>query len=164
MGFETFGFGGGRVDGWEPEANIYWGSETEMLADERNLNGVLEEPLAADHMGLIYVNPSGPGGVPDPECSAKHIRDTFGQMGMNDEETVALIAGGHTFGKGHGAVQPNDYVGPAPKDAPAELLGVGWSNTFKSGKGEDTITRGLEGAWTNDPIRWDNRYFHNFFT
>uniref|UniRef100_A0A7S4VGA1 Catalase-peroxidase n=1 Tax=Ditylum brightwellii TaxID=49249 RepID=A0A7S4VGA1_9STRA len=164
MGFETFGFGGGRVDGWEPEADIYWGSETEMLADERHPNGVLEEPLAADHMGLIYVNPEGPGGVPDPERSAKHIRDTFGRMGMNDEETVALIAGGHTFGKGHGAAPPDDYVGPAPKDAPVELLGVGWSNTFKSGKGEDTITSGLEGAWTNDPIRWDNGYFHNLFT
>jgi len=165
MGFQPLGFALGRVDCWEPEQDVYWGPETEMLDDQRHdpQSGVLEDPLAADHMGLIYVNPEGPSGVPDPLLSAKHIRDTFGRMAMNDEETVALIAGGHTFGKGHGASNPDKFVGPAPHGGTLEQQGFGWHNTYKSGKGEHTITSGLEGAWTTNPIQWDNGYFDNLF-
>lgn len=163
MGFEPLGFAGGRVDCWQAEEEVNWGPESEMMADERHPGGKLVEPLAADHMGLIYVNPEGPGGKPDPLASAGHIRDTFGRMAMNDEETVALIAGGHTFGKGHGAAPPDAHVGPAPVDAPLEQQGRGWKNALESGKGVHTITSGLEGAWTSDPTQWDNGYFHNLF-
>ncbi|PQM61363.1 MAG: catalase/peroxidase HPI [Rhodobacteraceae bacterium] len=164
MGFKTFGFAGGREDVWEPEEEIYWGSESEWLADER-YTGVreLEKPLGAVQMGLIYVNPEGPNGHPDPLASAVDIRETFGRMAMNDEETVALIAGGHTFGKGHGAADPDVYVGPEPEGAPIEAQGTGWQNAFGSGKGADTITSGLEGAWTANPVAWDNNYFENLF-
>ncbi len=164
MGLKTFGFGGGRIDSWEPEEDIYWGSEKTWLADERyNDKHQLENPLAAVQMGLIYVNPEGPEGRPDPIAAAHDIRETFARMAMNDEETVALIAGGHTFGKAHGAADPNQYVGPAPEAAPIEAQGFGWKNTFGSGHGVDTISSGLEGAWTTNPIQWDNNYLENLF-
>lgn len=161
MGLETFGFAGGREDVWEPEQDIYWGSETEWLGDKRYTgNRELENPLGAVQMGLIYVNPEGPNGNPDPLASAHDIRETFGRMAMNDEETVALIAGGHTFGKAHGAADPNKYVGREPAAAGIEEQGLGWKNTFGSGHGDDTITSGVEGAWTPNPIKWDNDYFN----
>ena len=162
MGFKTFGFGGGRVDIWEPEEDVYWGPESEWLADERHPGGELEKPLAADHMGLIYVNPEGPGSEPNVLASAEHIRESFRRMGMNDEETVALIAGGHTFGKSHGAAS-TDHLGPEPEAAPLEEVGLGWKNSYKSGKGPDTITSGLEGAWTPTPTKWDNSFFELLF-
>merc|ERR1719326_2890961 len=143
MGFKTFGFAGGREDIWHPEEDIYWGAESNMLADERHQGGELEKPLGADQMGLIYVNPQGPGGNPEPLAAAKHIRDTFGRMAMGDEETVALIAGGHTFGKAHGA-GPDSNVGPEPEAGAIEDQGWGWKSSFKSGKGVDSITSGLE--------------------
>jgi catalase-peroxidase len=165
MGFKTFGFAGGREDIWEPEEDIYWGSEKNWLDDERySGDRQLEKPLGAVQMGLIYVNPEGPNGNPDPIASANDIRETFGRMAMNDEETVALIAGGHTFGKGHGAADPDKYVGPEPEGASLEEQGTGWKNSFGSGIGVDTITSGLEGAWTTNPIVWDNNYFHNLFS
>jgi len=164
MGFKTFGFGGGRADVWEPEEDIYWGSEGEWLADQRySGDRQLENPLAAVQMGLIYVNPEGPNGVPDPIASARDIRETFARMAMNDEETVALIAGGHTFGKAHGAADPSKYVGPDPEAAPIEQQGLGWKNSFGTGNAGDTITSGLEGAWSNAPTRWSNGYFDNLF-
>ncbi len=163
MGFKTFGFAGGRVDIWEPEEDIYWGSEQEWLGDERHPGGELEKPLAADHMGLIYVNPEGPGGEPNVLESAKHIRESFKRMGMNDEETVALIAGGHTFGKTHGAADPQKHLGPEPEAAPLEEQGLGWKNSYRSGKGPDTITSGLEGAWTPTPTKWDNTFLEILF-
>ncbi|WP_420151818.1 catalase/peroxidase HPI [Spirosoma sp.] len=186
MGFKTFGFAGGRPDVWEPEVDVYWGSEKTWLGnEERYSNGVpgvtgegvvssdedargithsrdLEKPLAAAHMGLIYVNPEGPDGNPDPVKSAKDIRETFGRMAMNDEETVALIAGGHSFGKTHGA-STSDHVGPEPEAADLELQGLGWANSFGSGKGGDTITSGLEVTWTSTPTQWSNDYFQNLF-
>jgi catalase-peroxidase len=163
MGGKTFGFGGGRADIWHPEEDIYWGSETEMLGDNRYTGDrELENPLAAVQMGLIYVNPEGPNGKPDPIKSAHDIRETFGRMGMNDEETVALIAGGHTFGKAHGAGDAS-HVGPEPEAAPIEAQGLGWLSTHGSGKGADTITSGLEGAWTANPTKWDNGYFDLLF-
>jgi len=163
MGFKTFGFAGGRVDLWEPEEDIYWGPESDWLGDERYTgNRELETPLAAVQMGLIYVNPEGPNGNPDPIASARDIRETFGRMAMNDEETVALIAGGHTFGKVHGA-GPAEKVGPEPAGAPLEEQGLGWKNEFGSGKGVDTISSGLEGAWTSEPAKWDNEYLDNLF-
>jgi catalase-peroxidase len=165
MGFETFGFAGGREDIWEPEEDIYWGSETEWLGDSRySGERDLEKPLGAVQMGLIYVNPEGPNGDPDPLASAIDIRETFGRMAMNDEETVALIAGGHTFGKGHGAADPDKYVGPEPEGASIAEQGTGWKNNFGTGVGVDTITSGLEGAWTTNPIAWDNNYFNNLFS
>ncbi len=164
MGFETFGFAGGREDVWEPEEDIYWGSEKEWLADERySGDRELESPLAAVQMGLIYVNPQGPNGVPDPLASAIDIRETFGRMAMNDEETVALIAGGHTFGKTHGAADPDKYVGPEPAAAGIAEQGMGWKNSFGTGNAGDTITSGLEGAWTTTPTKWSNNYFENLF-
>ena len=163
MGFKTFGFGGGRVDIWEPEEDINWGPEQEWLGDERHPGGELKKPLAADHMGLIYVNPEGPGGEPNVLESAKHIRESFKRMGMNDEETVALIAGGHTFGKTHGAADPQKYLGPEPEAAPLEEQGLGWKNSYRSGKGPDTITSGLEGAWTPTPTKWDNSFLEILF-
>jgi catalase-peroxidase len=164
MGLKTFGFGGGREDIWEPEENIYWGPEGKWLADERySGDRELENPLAAVQMGLIYVNPEGPNGKPDPVAAIKDIRETFARMAMNDEETVALIAGGHTFGKTHGAADPNKYVGPVPEGAPIEEQGLGWTSTFGSGKGDDTIGSGLEGAWTTNPVKWDNNYLENLF-
>ena len=164
MGFTTYGFAGGRPDIWEPEESIYWGSEGKWLGDERySGDRQLENPLAAVQMGLIYVNPEGPNANPDPIAAAKDIRETFARMAMNDEETVALIAGGHTFGKAHGAADPNKYVGPEPEGAPIEEQGLGWKNTFGTGKGVDTISSGLEGAWTKNPIVWDNNYFENLF-
>ncbi|MCX7054826.1 MAG: catalase/peroxidase HPI [Proteobacteria bacterium] len=160
MGLKTFGFAGGREDIWEPEEDIYWGSEGKWLADERySGDRELENPLGAVQMGLIYVNPEGPNGNPDPLGSARDIRETFARMAMNDEETVALTAGGHTFGKTHGAADPSQYVGPEPEGAGIEQQGLGWKNTFGSGKGVHTITSGLEGAWTPNPIKWDNGYF-----
>ena len=163
MGFKTFGFGGGREDIWEPEQDINWGPEHEWLADERHdEDGILKETLAADHMGLIYVNPEGPNGEPDPAKSAKYIRQSFRRMAMNDYETVALIAGGHTFGKVHGAA-PEEHNGPEPEAAPIEEQGLGWKNRYGTGKGADTITSGLEGAWTNEPTRWDMGFFENLF-
>jgi len=163
MGFKTFGFGGGREDVWEPEADIYWGKETEWLGDRRySGDRELENPLAAVQMGLIYVNPEGPNGNPDPLAAAKDIRETFARMAMNDEETVALIAGGHTFGKCHGAGDAA-LVGPEPEAAGLEAQGLGWISRFKSGKGDDTITSGLEGAWTPNPVKWDNGYFDTLF-
>ena len=163
MGFKTFGFGGGRVDIWEPEGDIYWGPETEWLEDERySGERELDNPLGAVQMGLIYVNPEGPNGKPDPIASAKDIRETFARMAMNDEETVALVAGGHTFGKAHGAGDPS-HVGPEPEGSPIEEMGFGWKNSYKSGKGVDTITSGIEGAWTATPIKWDNSYFDTLF-
>ena len=164
MGFKTFGFAGGREDIWEPEADINWGAEIEWLGAERYDDDMqLQKPYGAVQMGLIYVNPEGPGGKPDPLAAAGHIRETFGQMAMNDEETVALIAGGHTFGKAHGAANAAQYVGPEPEGAPLEEQGLGWKNQFQSGKGGDTITSGLEGAWTTNPVKWDNGYFDNLF-
>lgn len=164
MGFETFGFAGGRADVWEPAEDIYWGSEGKWLDDKRYTGDrELENPLAAVQMGLIYVNPEGPNGNPDPLASARDIRETFARMAMDDEETVALIAGGHTFGKTHGAADPNKYVGPEPAGAGIEQQGLGWKNTFGTGNGEDTITSGLEGAWTTTPTRWSNNYFENLF-
>lgn len=163
MGFKTFGFGGGREDAWAPEDDIYWGSENTWLGDSRySGDRDLENPLAAVQMGLIYVNPEGPNGNPDPLAAAKDIRDTFARMAMNDEETVALIVGGHTFGKCHGAGDPA-LVGPAPEAAPIEAQGLGWENQFGTGKGGDTTTSGLEGAWTTDPTQWDNNYLENLF-
>src|SRR5438270_204433 len=186
MGFKTFGFGGGRADVWEPAEDVYWGSETTWLGnEERYAKGVegladhgvvpsdedatgkehsrhLEEPLAAAHMGLIYVNPEGPDGNPDPISSARDIRTTFQRMAMNDEETVALIAGGHTFGKTHGAAS-SEHVGKEPEAAGLELQGFGWSNSFGSGKGADTITSGLEVTWTTSPTAWGNNFFENLF-
>ena len=163
MGLKTFGFGGGREDVWEPD-ETYWGKEAEWLADSRYSEGrVLENPLAAVQMGLIYVNPEGPNGKPDVLASAKDIRETFARMAMNDEETVALIAGGHTFGKAHGAADPSKYVGPEPEASPIEQMGLGWKNSFGTGKGADTIGSGLEGAWTPTPITWDNEYFETLF-
>jgi catalase-peroxidase len=160
MGFETFGFAGGREDVWEPEQDIYWGSETVFGENkERYAEGELEDPLGAVMMGWIYVNPEGPNGAPDPMGSAKDIRETFGRMAMNDEETVALTAGGHTFGKAHGAADPNTYVGPSPHGAPIEEMSTGWKNSYKSGVSDDTITSGIEGAWTPNPITWDHDYF-----
>ncbi|MFT6036951.1 MAG: catalase-peroxidase [Marivirga sp.] len=164
MGFKTFGFAGGREDVWEPEQDVYWGSETEWLDDKRySGDRELENPLAAVQMGLIYVNPEGPNGNPDPKLSAIDIRETFGRMAMNDEETVALIAGGHTFGKTHGAGDPGKYVGPEPAAAGIEEMGKGWKNTMGSGNGVNTITSGLEGAWTDTPTQWSNSYFDNLF-
>jgi catalase-peroxidase len=164
MNFNTFGFAGGREDIWEPEEDIYWGSEGKWLEDKRySGDRELENPLAAVQMGLIYVNPEGPNANPDPIASAKDIRETFGRMAMNDEETVALIAGGHTFGKTHGAADPNTYVGPEPAGAPIEEQGLGWKNSLGTGNGEYTITSGLEGAWTTTPIQWSNNYFENLF-
>ena len=164
MGLKTFGFGGGRVDIWEPEENIYWGPEGKWLGDERySGNRQLENPLGAVQMGLIYVNPEGPNGKPDPIAAAIDIRETFARMAMNDEETVALIAGGHTFGKTHGAADPLKYVGPEPEAAPIEEQGLGWKNSFGSGKGIDTISSGLEGAWTTNPVKWDNDYLEILF-
>lgn len=164
MGFKTFGFGGGRADVWEPEEDIYWGSEREWLGDKRySGDRDLENPLAAVQMGLIYVNPEGPNGNPDPLASARDIRETFARMAMNDEETVALIAGGHTFGKTHGAADPGKYVGVEPAAAGLEEQGLGWKNSFGTGNGEYTITSGLEGAWTTTPTKWSNNYFENLF-
>ncbi len=165
MGLKTFGFGGGRADVWEPEEDVYWGPEGKWLADERySGQRQLDNPLGAVQMGLIYVNPEGPNGKPDPLAAAIDIRETFARMAMNDEETVALIAGGHTFGKAHGAADPNKYVGPEPEGAPLEQQGLGWKNTFGTGKGADTISSGLEGAWSNNPTKWSNDYFENLFT
>lgn len=172
MGFQTFGFAGGREDIWEPETDVYWGPETVVMTSERYHSdhkrgegdeASLESPLAAVQMGLIYVNPEGPAGNPDPLASARDIRETFARMAMNDEETVALIAGGHTFGKGHGA-GPGSNVGPEPEGATLAEQNMGWKNSFGTGKGVDTITSGLEGAWTTNPIRWDAGYFHNLMT
>ncbi|SEG05101.1 catalase/peroxidase HPI [Flavobacterium urumqiense] len=164
MGFETFGFAGGRADVREPAEDIYWGSEGKWLDDKRYTGDrELENPLAAVQMGLVYVNPEGPNGNPDPLASARDIRETFARMAMNDEETVVLIAGGHTFGKTHGAADPNEYVGAEPAGASIEEQGLGWKNTFGSGNGEDTITSGLEGAWTTTPTKWSNNYFENLF-
>ena len=163
MGLKTFGFGGGREDIWEPD-NTYWGSEGKWLGDERYKGDrQLDNPLGAVQMGLIYVNPEGPNGKPDPIAAARDIRETFARMAMNDKETVALIAGGHTFGKTHGAADPNKYVGREPEGAPVEEQGLGWKSSFGSGKGVDTISSGLEGAWTTNPIKWDNNYFEVLF-
>ena len=170
---EPLWFGGGRIDAFAPEEDVYWGNEGEWLKDDRHHHGGkgattatttgLDKPLGAVQMGLIYVNPEGPGGDPDILASAKDIRETFYRMGMNDEETVALIAGGHTFGKAHGAADADKYVGPEPEGADINEMGMGWKNTFNSGNGKDTITSGLEGAWTAKPTHWDNGYFHNLF-
>ncbi|KYG28263.1 catalase/peroxidase HPI [Alkalihalobacillus trypoxylicola] len=163
MGGKTFGFGGGRADIWHPEEDIYWGNEKEMLGDNRySGDRELENPLAAVQMGLIYVNPEGPNGKPDPIASARDIRETFSRMGMNDEETVALVAGGHTFGKAHGAGDA-EQVGPEPEAAPLEAQGLGWISSYGSGKGRDTITSGIEGAWTANPTKWDNGFFELLF-
>ncbi|MFU8897103.1 MAG: catalase/peroxidase HPI [Gammaproteobacteria bacterium] len=163
MGFKTYGFAGGRIDDWEPDL-VYWGPETEFLADERySGDRELERPLAAVQMGLIYVNPEGPNGNPDPLLAAKDIRDTFGRMAMNDEETVALIAGGHTFGKAHGAHKPDDCLGPEPAAAGVELVGLGWENKCGTGNAADTITSGLEGAWSVNPVAWTTQYLDNLF-
>jgi catalase-peroxidase len=164
MGFKTYGFGGGREDIWEPEEDVYWGPETTWLGDERYRGDrQLDNPLAAVQMGLIYVNPEGPNSRPDPAAAAVDIRETFARMAMNDEETVALIAGGHTFGKAHGAAEPSTYMGKEPEGAEIEHQGLGWINTFGTGVGPDAITSGLEGAWTSSPIKWDNEYFDNLF-
>ncbi|MFI9383192.1 catalase/peroxidase HPI [Kutzneria sp. NPDC052558] len=164
MGFTTFGFAGGRADVWEPDEDVYWGPETTWLGDERySGDRDLENPLAAVQMGLIYVNPEGPNGNPDPLASARDIRDTFGRMAMNDEETVALIAGGHTFGKTHGAGDADANVGPEPEAAPLELQGLGWQNSFGTGKGRDAIGSGLEVTWTSTPVQWSNGFFDNLF-
>ena len=168
MGFKTFGFGGGRADTWEPEEDVYWGAESEWLATSDKANSRysgerdLENPLAAVQMGLIYVNPEGPDGNPDPVASGRDIRETFARMAMNDEETVALTAGGHTFGKTHGA-GPAENVGPEPEAAPIEAMGLGWLSKYGSGKGRDAITSGIEGAWTPNPIKWDSAYFDVLF-
>lgn len=164
MGFKTFGFAGGREDVYEPPTDIYWGPENKWLGDERySGDRVLADPLGAVQMGLIYVNPEGPNGNPDPLAAARDIRETFRRMAMNDEETVALIAGGHTFGKAHGAAPAAQYCGPEPEGCGLEEQGLGWRNTFGTGKGGDTITSGLEGAWTSNPVKWDNGYFDNLF-
>ncbi len=164
MGLKTFGFAGGRADVWEPDESTYWGPEDTWLGDKRYTGDRdLENPLAAVQMGLIYVNPEGPNGNPDPLASARDIRETFARMAMNDEETVALIAGGHTFGKTHGAADPSRYIGPEPEGASTELQGLGWKNSFGTGRGADTISSGLEGAWTTSPATWDNNYFDNLF-
>jgi catalase-peroxidase len=164
MGFKTFGFAGGREDVWEPQEDVYWGSEGKWLDDKRySGDRDLENPLAAVQMGLIYVNPEGPGGKPDPIAAARDIRETFGRMAMNDEETVALIAGGHSFGKTHGAADPGKYVGKEPAASSIEEQSMGWKNTFESGKGVHTITSGLEGAWTTTPTKWSNNFFENLF-
>jgi len=164
MGLKPFGFGGGREDIWEPEEDIYWGPEGKWLGDERYRGDrELDNPLGAVQMGLIYVNPEGPNGKPDPIAAVRDIRETFARMAMNDEETVALIAGGHTFGKAHGAADPKVYVGPEPEAAGIEEQGLGWKNSFGTGKGVDTISSGLEGAWTTNPVKWDNNYFENLF-
>jgi catalase-peroxidase len=164
MGFQTFGFGGGREDVWEPEEDIYWGPEDTWLGDERySGDRELADPFGAVQMGLIYVNPEGPNGNPDPVAAARDIRETFARMAMNDEETVALIAGGHTFGKTHGAADASKYVGREPEGAPIEEQGLGWRNTFGSGKGDDAITSGLEVIWTTNPTKWDNGFFENLF-
>ena len=164
MGFKTFGFGGGRPDVWEPEEDVHWGPESKWLGDERySGDRQLANPLGAVQMGLIYVNPEGPNGKPDPIAAARDIRETFARMAMNDEETVALIAGGHTFGKTHGAATPAQYVGPEPEAADIEEQGLGWSNKFNSGSGAHTITSGLEGAWTKTPVKWSNNYLENLF-
>ena len=163
MGFETFGFGGGRVDIWEPEEDIYWGPEHTLLGDERySGDRALAGPLGAVQMGLIYVNPEGPNGNPDPLAAARDIRETFSRMAMNDEETVALVAGGHTFGKTHGAVM-EQYIGREPEGAGLEEQGLGWKNSFGTGNGDDSYTSGLEGAWTSDPVKWDNGFFDNLW-
>lgn len=160
MGFKTFGFAGGREDVWQPEEDVYWGSEAEWLGDARYTDDhELENPLGAVQMGLIYVNPEGPNGNPDPLKSAVDIKETFGRMAMNDEETVALVAGGHTFGKAHGAADPGKYVGREPAGASIEEQGLGWKNTYGSGHGDDTITSGIEGAWTPNPTEWNHEYF-----
>jgi catalase-peroxidase len=164
MGFKIFGFGGGREDIWEPEEDVYWGSEDKWLGDSRYTGERdLENPLAAVQMGLIYVNPEGPNGIPDPIAAARDVRETFRRMAMNDEETVALIAGGHTFGKTHGAADPGKYVGSEPAAAGIEEQGLGWKNTFGRGNAEDTITSGLEGAWTTTPTKWGNNFLWNLF-
>jgi catalase-peroxidase len=164
MGLKTFGFAGGREDVWEPETDINWGIEKTWLGDERYTGDrVLDKPFGAVQMGLIYVNPEGPNGKPDPLAAARDIKETFGRMAMNDEETVALIAGGHTFGKAHGAAPSAQYVGAEPEGASLEEQGLGWKNTFGTGKGDDTITSGLEGSWTSNPVKWDNGYFNNLF-
>jgi catalase-peroxidase len=164
MGFKTFGFAGGREDVWQPEEDMYWGSEAEWLGDKRYTGDrELENPLAAVQMGLIYVNPEGPNGNPDPLAAARDIRETFGRMAMNDDETVALIAGGHTFGKTHGAADPGKYVGREPAAAGIEEQSLGWKNTFGSGNAGHTITSGLEGAWTTTPTKWSNNFFWNLF-
>ena len=163
MGFKTFGFGGGREDVWEPDQDVYWGAEKTWLGDKRySGDRDLENPLAAVQMGLIYVNPEGPNGNPDPIAAAKDIRETFARMAMNDEETVALIAGGHTFGKTHGA-GPASHVGPEPEAAPIEQQGLGWKSSFGTGKGADTITSGLEVTWSNTPTKWSNNFFKILF-
>ncbi len=166
MGFETAGFAGGREDVWEPQEDVYWGAEDKWLTDDKRYSGdrELEKPLAAVEMGLIYVNPEGPHGNPDPLESAKDIRETFGRMAMNDEETIALIAGGHTFGKAHGAASASKHVGPEPEGASIEEQGFGWKNSYGKGNGADTITSGLEGAWTSTPTRWSHSYLVNLFT
>ena len=173
MGLKTFGFGGGRADVWVPQEDIFWGTERTWLGSDRyqktDADGhptgrELDGPLAAVQMGLIYVNPEGPDGKPDPRASAHDIRETFGRMAMNDEETFALIAGGHTFGKGHGAHDPSKYVGPEPEGAPIEQQGFGWKNSAGKGNAEDTISSGLEGAWTTNPIAWDSEYLDNLYT
>ncbi|HTR70032.1 MAG TPA: catalase/peroxidase HPI [Mycobacteriales bacterium] len=164
MGFTTFGFGGGREDVWEPDEDVYWGPESDWLGDERYTGDrELENPLAAVQMGLIYVNPEGPNGTPDPLAAARDIRETFRRMAMNDEETVALIAGGHTFGKTHGAADPDTYVGPEPEGAPLEEQGLGWKNSFGTGSGNDAVTSGLEGIWTTTPKQWDNSFLEILF-
>jgi catalase-peroxidase len=164
MGFRTFGFAGGREDVWEPQDDIFWGPESKWLGDKRYTGDrKLENPLAAVQMGLIYVNPEGPGGKPDPIAAARDIRETFARMAMNDEETVALIAGGHTFGKAHGAANPEKFVGPEPEGAPLVEQGLGWKNKFGKGNAGDTITSGLEGAWTSTPTLWSNEYFKNLY-
>lgn len=164
MGFKTFGFGGGRADVWEPPQDIFWGPETKWLGDERYKGDrQLDQPLGAVQMGLIYVNPEGPNGNPDPRSAARDIRETFGRMAMNDEETFALIAGGHTFGKAHGAADPSQYVGREPEGADIHDQGLGWINQYQSGSGPDTITSGLEGAWTTNPIKWDSNYLENLY-
>ncbi|MBA2347482.1 MAG: catalase/peroxidase HPI [Solirubrobacterales bacterium] len=165
MGFATFGFAGGREDVWEPDEDVYWGPESDWLGDEQRYSGerALEDPLAAVQMGLIYVNPEGPHGNPDPALAAHDIRETFARMAMNDEETVALIAGGHTFGKTHGAAEPDEHVGPEPEGAPLEEMGLGWKSSYASGKGADAITSGLEVTWTTKPTQWTNDYFDHLF-
>src|SRR5215471_9374782 len=163
MGFKTFGFAFGREDRWEPD-EVFWGTEDTWLGDERHADGgAMRGPFGADHMGLIYVNPEGPGGKPNPALAASYIRQTFARMAMNDEETAALIIGGHTVGKAHGAAPATRYVGPEPEGAGLEEQGLGWKNSFGSGKGNDTITSGLEGAWTTEPTKWDNGFLDNLY-